>query len=152
MARRGYIDIRAVREELGLSQTGLAERLGVSPRVVQSCEQGWRNPSPGVEKAALLLLMGHRLGIAFGEHYCWVTMGCTESEKAACPVYSSRQGHLCWLMTGNVCQGKPMDNWESKMDHCLRCAYFRKLMPGGVPLCTPSRGSQVGQSGPPSAA
>lgn len=41
---------RDVRDQLGLTQKELANRLGVSVRAVQSWEQGWRSPRGPAEK------------------------------------------------------------------------------------------------------
>ncbi|MFC1574450.1 helix-turn-helix domain-containing protein [Gemmatimonadota bacterium] len=133
MGARRYIDLKGVRAELGWSQAEFADMLGVSARTVQSCEQGWRNPSAAVEKAVILLLMGKRLGPELGAFHCWDTLECSEEERAACVVHQTRQGHLCWLLTGNVCQGEHLHSWEDKMETCLHCAFFQKLLPEGVP-------------------
>ena len=50
-------DVREVRCELGLSQQELASFLGVSTRTIQSCEQGWRNLGPALERTLVLLLI-----------------------------------------------------------------------------------------------
>jgi putative transcriptional regulator len=44
-------DPREVRRELGLTQSQLAEQIGVTVRAVQSWEQGWREPSGRAERA-----------------------------------------------------------------------------------------------------
>jgi len=133
MAAPKYIDLKAVRGELGMSQAEFADMIGVSPRTVQSCEQGWRNPSPAVEKASLLLLLASRHGPAFGEHACWDTLDCSDEERRVCLVSQTRQGHLCWLLSGNICQGKRLHSWEDKKATCLECPFFRELLPDGLP-------------------
>ncbi|MFG1691448.1 helix-turn-helix domain-containing protein, partial [Gemmatimonadota bacterium] len=101
MADETHIDLKAVRTELGLSQAELADLIGVSQRTVQSCEQSWRKPGPAVEKAVLLLLLASRHGADFGINVCWETLDCSDDERGGCLVYQSRQGHLCWLLSGN---------------------------------------------------
>ena len=54
------IDLKAIRQELGLSQAQFARLLGFSVRAIQSCEQGWRKPGASLERSALLLLMANR--------------------------------------------------------------------------------------------
>ena len=102
MLRQPCIDLKAVRKVLGLGQTEFADVLGTSLRTVQSCEQGWRNPGPAVEKAALLLLMVHHHGPDVGTHVCWDSLQCPERERNSCLVYQARQGHLCWLLSAGV--------------------------------------------------
>jgi DNA-binding XRE family transcriptional regulator len=133
MADETHIDLKTIRTELRLSQTELADLIGVSQRTVQSCEQGWRRPSPAVEKAVLLLLLAKRHGADFSKNHCWDTVGCRDEERAACLVYQSRQGHLCWLLSGHICQGKRLRTWKDKKDLCLKCDFFQTLIPGGPP-------------------
>ena len=86
-----------------------------------------------MEKAALLLLMVHYHGRDVGAHSCWDAMGCSEREREACLVYRSNQGHLCWLLSGNVCKGIRLHSWEDKKKLCSDCDFFKALFPGGVP-------------------
>ncbi len=134
MSSMAHLDLRAVRAEAGLTQTELADVIGVSVRTVQSCEQGWRNPSAAVEKAALLLLSAKRNGADCTQPMCWEAVGCREEERRACLVFQTRQGHLCWLLSGNLCQGAHLRSWDDKKAACTRCAFFRKLLPGGIPM------------------
>jgi DNA-binding XRE family transcriptional regulator len=133
MAEENHLDLKAIRKELGLSQTQFADLIGVSQRTVQSCEQGWRKPSPAFERAVLLLLLANRHGPGFGANICWDEMECPDEERKACLVYQSRQGHLCWLLTGNVCQGKRLRTWKDKKATCMKCDFFRTLIPEGLP-------------------
>jgi len=133
MIRRTYLDLKAVRNRIGLSQSEFADLIGVSLRTVQSCEQGWRNPSPAVEKAALLLLMARRHGSEFSAHTCWESVRCSEGERHGCLVYKTRQGHLCWLLSGHICKGLRLHSWEDKMKLCTECDFFQELLPGGFP-------------------
>ena len=126
-------DLKAVRNELDLSQSQLADLLGVSPRTVQSCEQGWRKPSPALERSLLLLLMASRQGADFGTRICWDALGCSAEDRERCLAYRSRQGHLCWLLSGNICQGKRLRSWRDKKAMCMQCAFFRQLLSGGIP-------------------
>jgi DNA-binding XRE family transcriptional regulator len=133
MADESHIDLKIIRTELKLSQVELADLIGVSQRTVQSCEQGWRRPSPAVEKAVLLLLLAKRHGPDFSANICWDAMDCSDDERSACLVYQSRQGHLCWLLSGNVCQGKRLRTWKDKKAMCMQCDFFQKLIPDGPP-------------------
>jgi DNA-binding transcriptional regulator YiaG len=138
MIRQPCIDLKALRKRIGLGQTEFSEMLGVSLRTVQSCEQGRRNPGPAVEKAALLLLMVHNHGSHVGDHICWETVNCSERERESCLVYQSKQGHLCWLLSGHVCKGIHLHSWEDKKKLCSTCDFFKELFPDGVPCreCT----------------
>jgi DNA-binding XRE family transcriptional regulator len=132
-----YIDLRAIRQELDLSQAELAALIGVSERTIQSCEQGWRNPGQAVEKAALLLLLARRHGSRFEEHRCWESINCDDEERSSCLVHQSHQGHVCWLLSGNFCRGRLLRTWDDKKEACFSCPFFLELLPEGVPLLKP---------------
>jgi len=124
---------RRIREELSLSQSGLARLLGVSLRAVQRWEQGWRRPSGGDERAMLLLLLASRNGPRFAELACWEHVACAPDARDACIVYQCRQGHLCRLLTGNSCQGKRLRTWPEKKVGCGECEFMGTLLNGPSP-------------------
>ena len=119
-----------VREELRLSQAGFADLLGVSTRAVQSWEQGWRKPSSALQKSILLALIAWRQGDNFGARMCWEAKDCPQATRERCLAYRGRQGHLCWFMTGNICQGRRLRNWPDKMAFCGECTFFQALLDG----------------------
>lgn len=125
-------DLKAVREELRLSQSELAALLGVSPRTIQSNEQGWRKPSPALEKSILLLLIAWRHGKDFSSQVCHNIVDCDPKTRNQCLAYRSRQGHLCWFLTGNVCNGMRLYNWQDKKRVCGECLFFQTLLRGKV--------------------
>ena len=130
-----HLDIRAIRERLGLTQTELAALLGFSVRAIQSCEQGWRHPSPALERMTLLLLIAREQGQDFGQLACWDTIRCPAASRERCLASSTRQGHLCWFLTGNLsCAQKPLASWEEKKALCFRCPFFRQLVGDAAPL------------------
>lgn len=129
-----HLNLHAIRERLGLSQTEFAALLGYSPRTVQSCEQGWRQPSPALEKAALLLLMSHVHGPKFSELCCWDTKHCPDDRRNRCIAYRARQGHLCWFLTGTLCGGERVHDWSEKRELCFRCDFFREMLHDASPI------------------
>lgn len=128
-----YLDLKVIRGRLGLTQAELAHLLGVSVRTVQACEQGWRHPSPSVERSCLLLLMVHANGSDVKEHACWKTMKCATEDREDCLVFRTEQGHLCWLLSGHICKGVHLRSWEDKKRHCRACEFFLRLFPQGIP-------------------
>lgn len=131
------LSLRELREQLGVAQQQLASMLGVSPRTVQSCEQGWRKPSPALERAVLLLRISHQQGRKLAELACWHAAACTSRQRAGCLAYHSGQGHLCWLLSGNSCQGHSVRSWADKKALCGSCDFFQQLV-GGEPRPRPS--------------
>lgn len=134
--KKVIIDIKAIREELELSQSEFADMLGVSPRTVQSCEQQWRKPGAALERTALLLLLAHRNGSSFGKSLCWKEAKCPPERRKECITYHSRQGHLCWLMNGTFCHGLRLRNWQEKLSFCMKCRHFQKMLKGKLPTLT----------------
>ncbi len=125
---RSLLDVRRVRDELKLSQPQLADLVGVSVRTVQSCEQGWRKPSVALEKSLLLLLMASRNASHLAERVCWETRGAEPGVCERCLVRRCRQAHLCWLFSGNLCQGKRLRSWSDKKAVCGECRFMHQLL------------------------
>lgn len=121
------IFMKAVREEMGLSQVELASLLGVSPRTIQSCEQGWRSLGSAVEKSLLLLLMVYRQGDSLKQMACWEARGCSQEMRSKCLTYISGLGYLCWFLTGNQCACKFIHDWADKKNLCMGCPFFQRL-------------------------
>ncbi len=134
MAPDSIMDLKAIRKMLDLSQSQLADLIGVSLRTVQSCEQGWRRPSPALEKAVILLLQANQHGAGLGKMFCWESIDCSENDRKHCLVYQTRQGHLCWLLSGNICRGRRLRTWDDKKDMCMQCQFFLELLPEGIPV------------------
>ena len=134
-----HVNIRAIREKLGLSQAELAALVGFSVRAIQSCEQGWRQPSPALEKMVLLLYAAELHGPDFGRDRCWEVMNCAPETRDACIAYRSRQGHLCWFLTGTLCHGQRMGDWQHKRAVCSECPFYHRLLapPGEPPAPAP---------------
>lgn len=126
--RDGSVDLKYIRERLGLSQAEFARLLGFSPRTIQSCEQGWRNPSDALCRMANLLLIAEEQGTEFGKIRCWEETGCPPEVRDECIAYRSRQGHLCWFLTGTLCGGKRLRDWTEKQAVCRECKVYRKLI------------------------
>ena len=129
MSETNWPNLKAIREELRMSQSELAALLGISPRTIQSCEQGWRRLGCSIEKNLLLVLLVHRHGEHLVEKHCWDVMQCSQQQRDSCLTYRSRQGCLCWFLTGNKCTGKLMNNWDDKKVLCRKCKFFRELLP-----------------------
>jgi len=124
------INTREIRLELGLSQGDLAALLGVSKRAVQSYEQKWRRPSEMVERALMLVLLARRNGAEFSAKRCWEHKECLPEIRSRCAAYVSRQGHLCWFLTGTLCEGQTMKTWKAKWAQCIECDFCHSLLAG----------------------
>jgi hypothetical protein len=117
-----------IREKLQKTQKEMGQLLGISARAVQSFEQGWRRVPTAVERQAFFL---YSLKIKSTKKVknCWDYPMCSPKKRKRCPAWEFRSGHLCWFITGTVCQGTPVESWEQKMKMCRGCRVFRGIFP-----------------------
>jgi len=127
-----------IRRYLGKTQNEMARLLGTSLKAVQSFEQGWRRVPVHAERQTLFFLA---MKTRDGKPPCWETKNCPEESKQNCPAWEFRSGHLCWFITGTMCQGKVQKTWQEKMDLCGQCQVFRGIYPEEIPL-PPLRASE----------
>jgi DNA-binding XRE family transcriptional regulator len=116
-------ELITIREQLGKTQSQLAELLGVSHKAVQSFEQGWRNIPVHIERQVLFLLAlknpSNKLNLP-----CWVIIKCSDEKRKNCPAWELQIGHFCWFINGTICQGKRQSSWQEKMK--IRISYTAK--------------------------
>lgn len=122
------MNVAEIRSEMGLSQSELASLVGISIRAIQSYEQGWRKPSETVERLLLLLLIAHRNSSELPYLQCWEQKECSPGVRENCIAYKTRQGHLCWFLTGTLCEGRQHKSWAGKMKVCLECGFMKILL------------------------
>ena len=121
-------EFSVARRRLGKTQRQMAEILGASLRAVQSFEQGWRIIPPHVERQTLYLLAMERL-LDMEPSPCWETVRCRAEVREKCPAFEYRNGHLCWFINGNICEGRARKSWKEKMKICRQCEVFRSIFP-----------------------
>ena len=121
-------EVAQIRRSLGKTQAEMASLLGVSPKAVQSFEQGWRSVPVHVARQLLFLLqLGRRA--ATDSEPCWDERNCPPEIRDKCPAWELRAGHLCWFVTGTLCDGMPQDSWQDKIGLCEKCPVFLPLRP-----------------------
>ena len=118
-----------IRHFLGKTQEELAHLLCVSPRAVQSFEQGWRTVPANAERQLLFLLSLQRSRDE-SSRPCWEARNCPPEWKQECTAWEFKAGYFCWFINGTSCQGEHQGNWENKAALCRKCEMFQKLMPG----------------------
>jgi len=114
------------RHFLGKTQVQLARLLGVSPKAIQSFEQGWRKIPPNTERQLLFLLFVKK-SIGERQRACWVMRKCPTETRRNCPAWELKVGHLCWFINGTICHGKVQQNWQEKMKLCRQCEVFQSI-------------------------
>jgi DNA-binding XRE family transcriptional regulator len=121
MPRATLGDLKKIREFLGKSQSELGLLLGVSTRAIQSYEQGWRTAPPHVLRSvAMLLFLNWRKSQTWMAP-CWDVRKCGPEKKECCAAWQLRAGDVCWLVNGTQCGDPHGRDWETKMDHCMKC-------------------------------
>lgn len=114
------------RSKLGKTQRELAELLGVSLKAVQSYEQGWRSVPLHVERQMYFLLIYQRKNKKKLLLNCWNQKNCPYKEQ--CPAWEFQAGHLCWFLSGTMCECTAEKNWKNKIEICRKCEILSSLI------------------------
>lgn len=117
-----------IRHYLGKTQKQLARLLCVSPKTVESFEEGWRNIPTYAERQLLLLLSLKRAGEE-STRPCWDIVDCPAERRKNCVAWEYNAGFLCWFVSGTFCQGEFQGSWDKKMHLCRQCEVFRAMIP-----------------------
>ncbi len=116
-----------IRHYLGKTQVQIAQLLCVSPKGIQSFEQGLRSISTSVERQLLFLLSLERAS-DYRVGHCWEITGCPDEWRKDCAAWEFRAGHFCWFINGTFCQGKANESWAKKIQLCKQCEVFQYLI------------------------
>jgi len=116
------------RHFLGKTQNQLAQLLAVSPKAIQSFEQGWRRIPPYVERQILLLLSLKKSSDREIQP-CWDLKKCPQEWRDNCIVWDLKAGNFCWSMNGTFCQGQRQRSWDKKIRLCQECEVYKTLLP-----------------------
>jgi DNA-binding XRE family transcriptional regulator len=108
------------RSFLEKTQDELAGLLGISPKAIQSYEQGWRRIPGGIERQ-MLLLASLKSTSERKMQSCWKTTNCPQGWRENCIVWEYKVPHYCWFLNGTYCQGGIQAGWEQKMMVCRQC-------------------------------
>ncbi len=117
-----------IRHYLGKSQNQLARLLCVSPKAIQSFEQGWRNIPASAERQ-LLFLLSLEKSLDENTSPCWEIRNCPFEEREKCAAWEFKAGHFCWFINGTFCQGKLQESWRKKIKLCRQCEAFQSMLP-----------------------
>jgi len=117
-----------IRQYLGKSQTQLASLLGISPKTIQSFEQGWRSIPAHAERQLLFLLYLKRAPKK-NMKPCWEKRNCNLETRKKCPASELKADYICWFINGTICEGKAQKNWNEKIQICRKCEVFKSLIP-----------------------
>jgi DNA-binding XRE family transcriptional regulator len=116
------------RRYLGKTQNELARLLCISPKAVQSYEQGWRRVPTGIERQALLLASLKATADRVVQP-CWEIKDCPPDWRENCIVWEYKVKLFCWFVNGTYCQGRVQAGWEEKITICQQCEIFQSLVP-----------------------
>lgn len=116
------------RHLLGKTQDQLSKLLSVSPKAIQSYEQGWRRVPAYVERQMLLLLSLKR-SLDTDMRPCWEIKNCPNEWREECIVWELQARHFCWFMNGTFCQGQIYKGWNEKIQLCRECEVYKSMFP-----------------------
>lgn len=122
MDRAGFARARLL---LGKSQRELARLLGISPKAVESYEQGWRNVPSNVERMLYFLLFKLNEKSFAQESPCWSTKSCSNKSRKECLAYVTGEGHFCWFFTGGLCASAKASGIGER--YCYTCKVFSRI-------------------------
>jgi DNA-binding XRE family transcriptional regulator len=125
------------RHYLGRTQNQLARLLCVSPKAIQSFEQGWRLIPPGIERQLLFLEYLENTSDTNAED-CWEIQHCPLKWRKNCISWELKAGRICWFVNGTFCRGEYQGDWAEKIRLCRQCGVFGARIPGLAAL-TPSQ-------------
>ncbi len=114
------------RAKLGKTQKELADLLGVSLKAVQSYDQGWRRVPLHIERSLYFLLANQRGTGNRDRRQCWERQNCTCREQ--CPAWEFQAGHMCWFLSGTLCDCAARQSWREKMEVCRSCEVLSELL------------------------
>ena len=121
------IQFAAIRRHLEKTQSQMAQILGVSPKAIQSFEQGWRNIPVYIERQVLFILALKSRATRKSKP-CWLTRRCPAEDRQNCPAWQFDAGNLCWFINGTICEGTVQGNWEEKMKICRDCEVYQSML------------------------
>jgi hypothetical protein len=113
------------RKKLGKTQKKLAELLGMSLKTIHSYEQGWRTITAHIERHIYFLLINQR-GRENSLIPCWEQKTCVLKEQ--CPAWEFQSGHLCWFLSGTLCDCTLDVSQKDKLEICKSCDIFTNLL------------------------
>lgn len=129
---RGHLmnnkEFSQARHFLGKTQNQLAQLLSVSPKAIQSFEQGWRHIPPYIERQMLLLLSLKRSSDSAIQP-CWEIKNCPGEWRENCIIWELQASYFCWSMNGTFCQGQTHKSWEKKIKLCRECEVYKSMLP-----------------------
>lgn len=118
-----------IRHYLGKSQSQLALILCVSPKSIQSFEQGLRHIPIYIERQILLFLSLKSFSSDEIITPCWEIKNCPNEWRENCIVWELKAMHFCWFINGTFCQGQIQEDWKKKIQLCRECEVYQSMFP-----------------------
>lgn len=116
------------RHYLQKTQKEIAQLLCISPKAIQSYEQGWRHIPSDIERE-MLLLMSLKKTAEVPPSPCWEAKNCSNEWREHCIVWEYKIRSFCWFVNGTFCQGRFQDSWDNKIRICRQCQVFSQMIP-----------------------
>jgi hypothetical protein len=117
-----------IRAYLQKTQKEMGQLLCVSPKAIQSYEQGWRPIPAGIQRQ-IMFLAALKKSLGENNSPCWEIRNCPDSWRKRCSAWEFGAGHFCWVINGTFCHGMYQDNWETKIQLCRECEVYKSMLP-----------------------
>ena len=118
--------VKRLRRLLDVTQTELADALGISAKAVQSYEQGWRDTPLRIVKQMLTLVAMNRTDKEQGQP-CWIVRSCDPEHVETCPANKITHGRYCWSVASKSC-AKARGDADPSVLGCLDCDVVKQFI------------------------
>ena len=118
-----------IRHYLGKSQGQIARLLCISPKTVQSFEQGLRHIPSYIERQMQFFISLKMISHHESIQPCWELTDCPSEWRANCFAWEIKAKNFCWLINGTFCKGRAQENWTEKSKLCHECKVYKLMVP-----------------------
>ncbi len=113
---------------MGRTQAEVASALGVSPKAIQSYEQGWR-AVPIRVMIQLLVLLALYQKRTLDDVPCWEIRKCPPAKREKCASFTVGRGQFCWFVGSANCRPTSRKNTGPTLP-CMKCPVVQRLLSG----------------------
>jgi len=124
MDKQEFVNIR---KKLVKTQKEISTLLGISPRTVESYEQGLRNIPVNSQRLLYFLLFKLNKDKLQEEQLCWQDKVCPLNTREGCVAWLAQEGFYCWFLTGKSCV-REKEISKKKSSNCFGCSFFKQQL------------------------
>lgn len=118
-------DFVQIRKMIGKTQKEISLLLGVSPKTVESYEQGFRKIPANVERIIYYLFFKLNINKFTDLKSCWDRKECSIDIREHCVAWLAQEGFFCWFVTGKTCAHERLVS-GGEVETCFSCTFFQE--------------------------